>query len=79
LPTPPQGVTINKTGLLTAVPPFVCSWHDAEPNPNKDMKPQWFLTGSYQVIATYQGVTSQPVFVGGASAGGDGPSGACGP
>jgi hypothetical protein len=78
LPAPPQTETINRTGLVTAVEPFACSWHDAEPDPTQD-KPSWFLTGSYKVIATYQGVTSQPVFVGVASAGGDGPSGACGP
>ncbi len=78
LPASPLTATINKTGLVTAVQPFACSWHDGEPDPTQN-KPAWFLTGSYQVIATYQGVTSQPVFVGVASAGGDGPSGACGP
>jgi hypothetical protein len=79
LPAPPQTATMSKTGLVTAVQPFACTWHDGEPNPNKDNKPSWFLAGSYQVVATYQGVTSQPVFVGVASAAGDGPSNACGP
>jgi hypothetical protein len=78
LPAPPQTATIDKTGLVTAVPPFACTWHDAEPDPTQN-KPSWFLTGSYQVVATYQGVSSQPVFVGIGSASGDGPSGACGP
>ena len=78
LPAPPQTMIFNKTGLMTAVPPFTCSWHDAEPDVKLN-KPEWFLTGSYQVVATYQGVSSQPVFVGVASTSGDGPSSACGP
>jgi hypothetical protein len=78
LPDPPQTATIDKTGMITAVQPFACTWHDAEPNPADD-KPQWFLTGSYKVVATYQGITSQPAFIGIAAAEGDGPKGACGP
>ncbi len=78
LPAPPQTATISKTGMLTAVAPFACSWHDAEPDVTQN-KPAWFLAGSYQVVATYQGVVSQPVFVGVASSAGDGPSNACGP
>jgi hypothetical protein len=79
LPAPPLTASIDKTGMVTATPPFNCTWHDAEPNPAKDMKPVWFLTGSYQVVATFEGVSSQPVFVGVASSSGDGPSSACGP
>jgi hypothetical protein len=78
LPAPPQTASINVTGLVTATPPFACSWHDAEPDVT-DNKPAWVLFGSYQVVATYQGITSQPIFVGIASAAGDGPSSACGP
>jgi hypothetical protein len=78
LPAPPLTASISATGLVTATPPFACSWHDAEPDVTQN-KPAWVLYGSYQVIATYQGITSQPIFVGIASAAGDGPSSACGP
>jgi hypothetical protein len=77
LQTPPSTVTINATGMMAAVTPFDCSWHDSTPPPAT--APTWFLTGSYQITATYHGKTSQPVFVGVASAAGDGPGGACGP
>lgn len=77
LPAPPQDVTISSTGLVTAVTPFACSFHDAEPDLTKP--PAWVLTGSYQIVATFQGVTSQPIFLGLASQAGDGPSAACGP
>ena len=70
--------TISTTGQVTAVAPFVCTWHDAEPDITAN-KPAWVLYGSYQVVATLEGVTSQPLFVGVASAAGDGPSSACGP
>ena len=75
---PPQTGTISKTGLVTAVTPFVCTWHDAEPDVTQN-KPVWLLYGSYQVIASFEGVVSQPIFIGVASAAGDGPSGGCGP
>ncbi len=77
LQAPPNTVTINATGLMTAVTPFDCSWTDTTPPPAAT--PTWFLTGSYQVTADYHGKTSQPVFVGVASASGNGPGGACGP
>jgi hypothetical protein len=68
LPKPPQTLTVNSTGLLTAVPPFVCTFTS-----------QNFLTGSYQITATFNGVTSQPVFIAVASAAGNGTGSACGP
>jgi hypothetical protein len=77
LPTPPLTVTTSLTGLMTAVEPFICTWHDA--NPDLTKPPAWELTGSYKVTATFGGITSQPVYVGVGSAAGDGPSGACGP
>jgi hypothetical protein len=76
---PPMTVTLSPTGMLTAVEPAVCTWHDSEPDPDKDNKPAWSITGTYVVTATFQGITSQPVFVAVASATGDGPFGACGP
>jgi hypothetical protein len=73
----PKTLTVDAAGLVTAVPPFVCSFHNAEPDPTKP--PSYVLTGSYQITATFDAVTSQPVFVGVASAAGDGPGSACGP
>ena len=67
-------VTVSSTGLVTAVVPFVCSWTNVGGS-----TPAYQLTGSYKIVASFQGVTSQPVYVGVASQGGDGPSGACGP
>lgn len=75
LAPPPATLQISSTGLLTAVQPFVCTFM----NTGTSTTPAYALTGSYQVTATFSGVTSQPVFIGVASAVGDGPSGACGP
>jgi hypothetical protein len=77
LPSPPQTFTISTTGLATAVPPFVCSFHDIAVGATTT--PSWVLLGSYQVTATYKGFTSQPAFIGIASAAGDAPNGSCGP
>jgi hypothetical protein len=79
LPTPPLTVTLDATGLMTAVEPAICTWHDSEPDPDKDNKPAWSIRGDYLVTASFDGVTSQQVFVAVASATGDGPFGACGP
>ena len=75
LNAPPLTATISPTGLMTAVDPAVCTWLDLEPDPTKT--PAWALTGSYKVTATFEGVTSQPVFVAVASAGAPPPD--CGP
>ncbi len=80
LPAPPSNITINSTGLLTAVDPFVCTFMPG--NSTGTTVTSWVLTGSYKVVATYKGITSQPFYVGMASAAGD-PSapanGQCGP
>jgi len=78
LPDPPQTVTINNTGLMTAVDPFVCTWYNNEPDNTKT--PKWSIVGSYKVVATFGGITSQPVYVAVASAvvGGQN-NGLCGP
>lgn len=78
-PDPPSTVTMSATGLMTAVEPAICLWHDSEPDPDKDNKPAWSITGDYVVTATFDGITSQQIFVAVASATGDGPFGACGP
>ena len=75
LATPPQTLQMSITGLATAVAPFVCTFT----NVGTDTQPSYALTGSYQVTVTYNGVTSQPLFIAVASATGDGPNGACGP
>lgn len=78
LPVPPYGVTVSKTGLLTAVRPFVCTYVDV----GTASQAAWALSGSYQIVASFGAISSQPVFVGVASqAGPGGPpaNGACGP
>jgi len=81
LEAPPNTVTMNTTGMMTAVNPTVCTWKDLATGAT-NTTPAWFLSGSYQVIATYKGIASQPIFVAVASAAGttDASSpGACGP
>jgi hypothetical protein len=83
LMAPPNTVTISSTGLLTAVDPAVCTW-GATGASGSSSPAGWFLTGSYQIVATYQGVTSQPVYIGVASAigsnsGNNNPNLLCGP
>ncbi len=77
LPAPPNTATINVTGLVTAVAPFVCSWVDTTPG---GATANWAVSGSYQITATYKNITSQPVFISVASAAGNtDPKGGCGP
>ena len=75
LPAPPQTITVNATGLATAVEPFVCSYT----NLGTQSSPSWFLAGSYRITASFDNVTSQPVYIGMASAAGGGANGQCGP
>ncbi|HEY6766426.1 MAG TPA: hypothetical protein VI386_16840 [Candidatus Sulfotelmatobacter sp.] len=74
LQAPPATMTVSPTGLLTAVDPFVCSYV----NTGTTSQPTWALSGSYKITATFNGVTSQPVYIGVASAIDDA-SGQCGP
>jgi hypothetical protein len=79
LQAPPNTVTLNTTGMMTAVNPTECTWIDLNPS---GTTASWALSGSYQVIATYRGMASQPVFIGIASAAGSTDTanpGACGP
>jgi hypothetical protein len=74
---PPNTATVSPTGLVTAVVPFVCSWVDSTPAAST---PAWYVSGSYQITASYNGLTSQPVFISVASANGNtNPKGGCGP
>ncbi len=75
LPSPPQTVMLNATGLVTAVDPAVCTWE----NLGTAQTPSWFLTGEYMITAQYRGFTSQPIFIGVASAAANTGDGTCGP
>jgi|HubBroStandDraft_1064217.scaffolds.fasta_scaffold05589_4 hypothetical protein len=78
MPTPPLTVTINPTGMVTAVDPAVCTWVNVGVSATT---PAWAYTGDYMVTATYGGFTSQPIFIPVASAasGASNTNGACGP
>jgi hypothetical protein len=75
LQSPPKTVTISPTGMLTAVDPAVCTWT----NMGTVQTPSWFLTGDYQIVATYKGIASQPIYIGVASAAATSGDGTCGP
>jgi hypothetical protein len=68
LPAPPQTAQISVTGLVTAVEPADCTWIDVSPDPTKQA---WLYVGAYQVNASFQGITSQPVYIPVASSGGN--------
>jgi len=70
----------NVTGLLTAVQPATCTWVDVAeiiPPATTPPPPSWAMSGDYMVTASFEGITSQPVFVGVASSVGNpiGPGG----
>jgi hypothetical protein len=78
---PPQSVQLSSTtGLLTAIPPFECTFVNTA---TSGTSPAWAIDGSYAVTATYKGMTSPPVFVAVASAAGrfstSNPNSLCGP
>jgi hypothetical protein len=77
LPSPPQTLNINKTGMITAVQPADCVWK----NLGTTQTPSWFYQGDYKIVATYRGFTSNPVFIPIASAADTitGQTGQCGP
>jgi hypothetical protein len=76
-------VEFSQTGLLTAVEPATCTWVDIGPSGT----PSWFYVGDYVITVSYQGVTSNPIYVPVASSAGDqfyqgvenNPTGLCGP
>jgi len=76
--TNPQTISISATGLVTAVAPFACTFTN---DSTSTTKPVWVLTGSYEIVATFGKISSQPVYVAVASAAGIGANdgGACGP
>ena len=78
LPAPPLTLTINPTGMITAVDPAVCTWFSTTSDPST---PGWAYVGDYKIVATYRGFTSNPVFIPLASAASNQPGlkGQCGP
>ena len=78
LPASPLTMTIDKTGMITAVDPAVCTWISTTGLP---ATPGWAYTGDYKIVATYRGFTSNPVFIPVASAASNqtGMQGQCGP
>ena len=55
------------TGLITAVEPATCTWVDVGPLAT----PSWFYSGDYEVTVTFEGFTSQPVYIPVASSAGN--------
>ena len=80
LPTPPQGLSVNATGMLTATEPGICTWTDLTAG-SSTATPAYAFTGWYQIIATYKGMQSQPIYIPVASAASSqsGTNGQCGP
>ena len=70
----------SQTGLLTAVEPAECTWVNGDPD---GTSPAWAFVGDYVVTVTYQGITSNPLYVPIGSAAGvvskTNPTGSCGP
>jgi len=65
---PPGTVQLlTPNGLLTAVPPFACTWVNTA---TTGTTPAFAITGYYTLTATYQGMTTPPAFVTIASAAG---------
>jgi hypothetical protein len=65
-------VEYSPTGLLTAVEPASCTWVDIVPLLNGVVQaPSWFYVGDYVVTVTYQGITSNPIYIPVASEAGD--------
>ncbi len=75
-------VWIFQTGVMEAIMP-ICTWTDLPSGtpPVLPTPPQynWELNGYYQVTATYNGLTSNPLAIGVGSAAGNAPDGSCGP
>ena len=72
----------SQTGLVTAVEPANCTWVNGAVDPSTT--PSWSYEGDNIITSTYQGITSQPIYVPIASAAGiydqySNPTGACGP
>lgn len=72
----------SPTGLITAVEPAECTWENQAVDPATT--PAWAIVGEYDITVSFEGVTSQPVYIPVASAVGiydkdSNPTSACGP
>lgn len=78
LPASPLTMSIDNTGLITAVDPAVCTWVSTT---GQIATPGWAFTGDYKIQASYRGFTSNPVFIPISSAASNqtGMQGQCGP
>ncbi len=83
LPTPPMGLEVGPTGLITAEYPGICTWINLNASSSTATVPAWAMTGSYTITASDRGITSPPVYVAVASGVGiidaTNPTGDCGP
>lgn len=65
-------VEYSTTGLITAVEPATCTWVDIVPLLNGEVQtPSWFYVGDYVVTVSYEGVTSNPIYIPVASSAGN--------
>ena len=69
--------------LVMTIVASLCTWVDL-PSGTPPVLPtppiyNWEYTGYYQVVAVYNGVSSQPVAIGAGSRAGNAPDGSCGP
>jgi len=65
-------VELDVTGLVTATEPAVCTWVDLAPLLNGEPQPpSWYYSGDYVVTASFEGITSQPVYIPVASSAGN--------
>jgi hypothetical protein len=78
LPAPPLTAQIDSKGLIAATEPAACTWTNLNAS-DLTKAPAWVLDADYVVIAKFDGVTSQPVYVGVGSAAGQSKDGSCGP
>ncbi len=60
-------VEFSPTGLITAVSPATCTFVDIGPVGT----PSWFYVGDYKATVTFEGITSQPVYIPVASSSGN--------
>lgn len=68
LPTPPYGIQLSNTGMVTATATQsnngICTWVNANTNATTALtQPAWFFTGDYEIVATYRGFQSNPIYI----------------
>jgi len=67
LPTPPYGIELNNTGMITATEQQngsgLCTWTNLNTTTTALTSPAWYYLGNYTIVATYRGFTSNPVYI----------------